>query len=74
MLQLPLDSQAATLFQVEASAASAVPAATSGMASPAPPAVTVSEARLILLGWYRRCRPRTAMVRNPLDMRQEGQK
>jgi hypothetical protein len=53
MLQSPLDSQAATLFQVLTSAAWAVPAPTvaSGIAMPAPPAVTVSsEARLILLG------------------------
>lgn len=49
MLQSPEDSQAATLAQVSAEAASAVPAATSGKASPAPPAVTVSDARLILL-------------------------
>ncbi len=48
MLQSPLDSQAATLFQVLTSAAWAVPAPapTSGIAMPAPPAVTVSsEAR-----------------------------
>jgi len=50
MLQFPLDSQAATLFQVDTSAAWAVPAPMSGIAIPALPAVTVSEARLILLG------------------------
>jgi hypothetical protein len=50
MLQLPLDSQAATLFQVPTSAAWATPPPTSGSAIPAPPAVTVSEARLILFG------------------------
>lgn len=50
MCQLPLDSQAATLFQVSASAAWATPVPMSGRAMPAPPAVTVSEARLILFG------------------------
>ncbi|GGL65474.1 hypothetical protein GCM10010129_06300 [Streptomyces fumigatiscleroticus] len=73
MPQSLLDSQAATLSQVPASAAWATPVPMSGRAIPAPPAVTVSEARLILFGWYRRCRPRTAM-NIPLDMRQEGQK
>lgn len=29
---------------------------------PAPPAVTVSEARLMRLGWYLRCRPFAAMT------------
>ncbi len=32
---------------------------------PAPPAVTVSEARLIRLGWYLRCRPVAAIFRLP---------
>ncbi len=50
MLQSPVDSQAATLFQVSTSAAWAAPAPMSGIAMPAPPAVTVSEARLILFG------------------------
>lgn len=50
MLQLPLDSQAATLFQVLASAACATPAPMRGIAIPALPAVTVSEARLIRFG------------------------
>jgi hypothetical protein len=38
------------LFQVSASAAWATPVPMSGRAMPAPPAVTVSEARLILFG------------------------
>lgn len=50
MLQLSVDSQAATLFQVSTSAACATPVPISGSAIPAPPAVTVSEARLILFG------------------------
>lgn len=50
MLQLLVDSQAATLFQVATSAAWAVPVPISGIAMPAPPTVTVSEARLILFG------------------------
>lgn len=50
MLQLLLDSHAATLFQVSTSAAWAVPVPMSGTAMPTPPAVTVSEARLILFG------------------------
>lgn len=50
MSQSSVDSQAATLSQVAASAAWAVPVPTRGRASPAPPAVTVSEARLILFG------------------------
>ncbi len=73
MSQFPVDSQAATFSQVATSAACAGPAPMSGRAMPAPPAVTVSEARLILFGWYRRCRPRTAME-SPSTMRQEGQK
>lgn len=40
-------------------------AVSSGSAIPAPPAVTVSEARLIRLGWYLRCRPFAAMIRLP---------
>jgi hypothetical protein len=50
MLQLFVDSQAATLFQVSTSAAFATPVPMSGIAIPAPPTVTVSDARLILLG------------------------
>ncbi len=50
MSQLSVDSQAATFSQVSTSAACAVPVPMSGRAMPAPPAVTVSEARLILFG------------------------
>ncbi|CAM5564063.1 hypothetical protein SGLAM104S_09709 [Streptomyces glaucescens] len=50
MFQSLVDSQAATLSQVATSAACAAPAPTNGRAIPAPPAVTVSEARLILFG------------------------
>ncbi|SCF59868.1 hypothetical protein GA0115280_102924 [Streptomyces sp. Cmuel-A718b] len=50
MAQLPLDSQAATFSQTSPDAAPAEAAVMSGSAMPAPPAVTVSEARLIRLG------------------------
>lgn len=50
MRQLFVDSQDATLFQVSTEAAWATPAPMSGSAIPAPPAVTASEARLMLLG------------------------
>ncbi|GAA2926411.1 hypothetical protein GCM10010446_08500 [Streptomyces enissocaesilis] len=65
IFQLSVDSQAATFSQTSTEAASAAPGAISGRAIPAPPAVTVSDARLIRLGWYRRCRPDAAMTQLP---------
>ncbi|GFN08834.1 hypothetical protein Smic_73900 [Streptomyces microflavus] len=62
---MPLDSQAATFSQTSPDAAPAEAAVMSGSAMPAPPAVTVSEARLIRLGWYLRCRPFAAMTGLP---------
>lgn len=52
--QLEVDSQAATFSQTSSEAACTAPAPISGSAIPALPAVTVSEARLIRLGWWRR--------------------
>ncbi|GGK01192.1 hypothetical protein GCM10011583_35830 [Streptomyces camponoticapitis] len=63
--QLFVDSQAATFSHVSTGAALAVPAPMSGRAMPAPPAVTVSDARLMRLGWYLRWRPVAAMVSAP---------
>lgn len=51
MPQLSLDSQAATLSHTSTEAPWATPAPIRGSAMPAPPAVTVSDARLIRLGW-----------------------
>ncbi|SCD66510.1 hypothetical protein GA0115239_10537 [Streptomyces sp. BpilaLS-43] len=62
MCQLLVDSQAATFSHTSVEAAPAEAAVSSGSAMPAPPAVTVSEARLIRLGWYLRCRPFAAMT------------
>lgn len=65
MCQFPVDSQAATFSHTSVVAAPAEAAVRSGSAMPAPPAVTVSEARLMRLGWYLRCRPVAAIFRLP---------
>jgi hypothetical protein len=62
MCQLLVDSQAATFSRTSVDAPPAEAALMSGSAMPAPPAVTVSEAPLMRLGWYLRCRPFAAMT------------